>query len=184
MKLTCAQMDVLISFYIDDELSQTLKKQVEEHLKNCAICSAKYEIITSMISDMKNCCQTDNANNLGAVNTEVKTSAYQYQFFKNNLSAYIDNELNDEDNLKIKKLTINNKNARKELEENFSLRKIMSDSFKKCKSENKKDFSKHIIKHLELEEEAILGIHPALKLLILFTAIILTSSVLVLINLV
>ena len=36
MNLTCAQMDVLISFYIDDELSSVLKKQVEEHLKNCA----------------------------------------------------------------------------------------------------------------------------------------------------
>ena len=41
MKLTCAQMDVLISFYIENELSLALRKQVEEHLKNCANCSAK-----------------------------------------------------------------------------------------------------------------------------------------------
>ena len=182
MKLTCAQMDVLISFYIENELSLALRKQVEEHLKNCANCSAKYEIITSMISDMKSCCKTEGQKN-NSNQQETKPSAYQYQVFKNNLSAYIDNELNDEENLKIKKFFLNNKNARKELEDSFSLRKMMNDSFKKCKSDNKRDFSKHIIKQLELEEEAILGIHPALKLLILFTAVLLVSSILVLINL-
>ena len=182
MKLTCAQMDVLISFYIDNELSQALRKQVEEHLKSCATCSAKYEIITSMISDMKSCCKSEGQFN-GVNESERKPSAYQYQLFKNNLSAYVDNELNDEENLRIKKLTINNKKARKELEDSFSLRKIMKDSFKKCKSENKRDFSKYIIKQLELEEEAFLGIHPALKLLIVFTSVLLVSSILVLINL-
>ena len=182
MKLTCAQMDVLISFYIDNELSQALRKQVEEHLNNCATCSAKYEIITSMVSEMKSCCKKDNqATNPNE--QENKSSTYQYQLFKNNLSAYIDNELNSEENLRIKKITINNKSARKELENSFNLRRIMNDSFKKYKSENKRDFSKHIIKQLELEEEAFLGIHPALKLLILFTAVLLTSSILVLINL-
>ena len=31
MNLTCAQMDVLLSFYIEGELSSALKTQVEEH---------------------------------------------------------------------------------------------------------------------------------------------------------
>ena len=182
MKLTCAQMDVLISFYIDNELSQALRKQVEEHLSSCAICSAKYDIICSMVTDMKSCCKSDGVSNqyLGQKND---LGTYQYQLFKNNLSAYIDNELNNDENLKIKKITINNKKARKALEDSFSLRKMMNDSFKKCKTETKRDFSKHIIKQLELEEEAILGIHPALKLLILFTAVLLVSSILVLVGL-
>ena len=182
MKITCAQMEILITFYIDNELSQNLRKQVEEHLKKCTTCAAKYEIITSMISDMKSCCKTEGAKK-DSSDSQNNPSSYQYQLFKHNLSAYVDNELNDEENLKIKKLTINNKKARKELEESFGLRKIMNNSFKKCVLENKRDFSKHIIKQLELEEEAFLGIHPALKLLILFTAVILTSSILVLINL-
>ena len=44
MKLTCAQMDVLISFYIDGELSSSLKQQVEEHMQKCSTCRAKYDI--------------------------------------------------------------------------------------------------------------------------------------------
>ena len=55
MKLTCAQMDVLISFYIDGDLSNNLKSEVEEHLKNCSNCRAKFDIIKSMLSDLKNC---------------------------------------------------------------------------------------------------------------------------------
>ena len=67
------------------------------------------------------------ARQINSTNSQEKNpSAYQYQLFKNNLSAYIDNELNDDENLRIKKLTINNKNARKELEDSFNLRKIMN----------------------------------------------------------
>ena len=54
MKLTCAQMDVLISFYIDGGLSSSLKSQVDEHLKMCPTCRAKFDIIKSMITDLKN----------------------------------------------------------------------------------------------------------------------------------
>jgi anti-sigma factor RsiW len=176
-------MDVLISFYIDNELSQALRKQVEEHLKSCATCSAKYEIITSMISDMKSCCKTEGQKN-NSNQQETKPSAYQYQVFKNNLSAYIDNELNDEENLKIKKFFLNNKKARKELEDSFSLRKMMNDSFKKSKNVHRNDFSRNIMKILELEEEVSLGVHPAVKLIIGFmvTVFVLTAIVLMSLN--
>ena len=53
MELTCAQMDVLISFYIDGDLSKNLKSQVESHLKKCSCCRAKYDIIKTMILDLK-----------------------------------------------------------------------------------------------------------------------------------
>lgn len=182
MELTCAQMDVLISFYIDKELSEALRQQVEEHLKHCSACRAKYDIISSMIADIKGC-YVKEGESTQATSVQNKSSTHQYQFFKNNLSAYIDNELNNDDSLKVKKFTINNKKARKELEDNFNIRKLMNDSFKKCKTDAKRDFSKSIIKQLELEEEAISGIHPAVKLLITFMGIVFISTLLVLINL-
>lgn len=184
MQLTCTQMDVLISFYIEDELSKTLKNDVEEHLKKCASCRAKYDIIKSMISDLKNNfelkeeCTTQNSWNTSVNNSSNGTQ--QYQFFKTNLSSYLDNELSSEDNLKIKKFTINNKKARKELEDNYNIRKLMSNSFNKTKSDSKYDFSKNILKQLELDDESVLGIHPAIKLLIFFTisVLVITSFVL------
>lgn len=177
MKLTCSQMDVLISFYIDGGLSNSLKKDVESHLKNCSNCRAKFDIIKSMLSDLKNCFDLDDD-----VEEEFSTNinSNHYKFFKNNLSAYIDNELPSEENIKIKKFTISNSSARKDLEENYNLRRLMNNSLKKTKSESRQDFSKNILKQLELDEDNILGIHPAIKLLVVLTVMILlfTSFVL------
>ena len=179
MKLTCAQMDVLISFYLDGELSNSLKSQVEEHIKLCPNCRAKFEIIKSMLIDLKN--NVGIQNKPPVVQEKEKIQSQQYRIFKSNLSAYIDNELSEDENLKIKKYAINNKDARKDLENTYNIRRLMNDSLKKSKTESKRDFSKHVLRQLELEEEASLGIHPAIKLIILFTTsvLILTSIALI-----
>lgn len=185
MNLTCAQMDVLISFYIDDELSKALKNQVEKHLENCPTCRAKFDIIKSMINEMKTSFDYDE-DNLSQIpqNMSEKTTSQQYRVFKTNLSAYLDNELSNEENLKIKKFTINNPTARKELENNYNIRKLMNDSFKKSKIDSRQDFSRSVLKQLELEEETALGgIHPAIKLLIAFTISVLVLTALVLMSL-
>lgn len=185
MKLTCAQMDVLISFYIDGDLSKTLKNQVEEHLKSCPSCRAKYDIIKSMLSDMKNCFDREEEfiPNEARHDSANSATSQQYRVFKNNLSAYIDNELTEEDSIKIKKFTINNKKARKDLEDNYSIKKLMNDSFRKTKAEARHDFSRSVLKQLELEEEANLGFHPAIKLLIAFTISVLILTTIVLFSL-
>ena len=184
MKLTCTQMDVLISFYIDNELSKTLKNQVEEHLKYCSTCRAKYDIIKSMLSDLKNSFNNENETSFNNQNLEQQSvTSQQYRLFKNNLSAYIDNELPSEENIKIKKFTINNPQARKELQDNYTIRKLMDDSFKKSKADVRHDFSRSVLKQLELDEDVTLGIHPAIKILITFTLTVLILTSLVLMSL-
>ena len=182
MKITCSQMDVLISFYVEGELSPSLKSQVEEHMKNCKVCKAKYDIIKSMITDLKNVFDAETAEDALQA-TSGKVVSQQYHLFKDNLSAYLDNELTNDENIKIKKFTINNKIARKELEDSYNIRRLMNESFNKSKSDTRQDFSKNVIKQLELEEEAALGFHPAIKLLIMFTISVLVITSIVLINL-
>lgn len=183
MKLTCAQMDVLISFYIEGDLSPALKSQVEEHIKSCASCRAKYDIIKSMLSDLKNSfdISDESSSRDSYYNYNTKITSQQYRLFKDNLSAYIDNELPNDENIKIKKFAINNQKARQELEDSYNIRKLMNDSFRKVKAEARHDFSKNVLKQLELEEEATSGIHPAIKILVVFTitVLILTSIVLI-----
>ncbi len=182
MNLTCAQMDVLISFYIEGDLSPTLKTQVEEHMKSCATCRAKYDIIKTMLSDLKNSFDLDSE---GFEDKKYATgvSSHQYRLFQNNLSAYIDNELTNDENIKIKKFTINNSQARQELEDNYNIRKLMNDSFRKTKNEARQDFSKSVLRQLELEDEANLGFHPAIKLVIGFTVAVLVLTSIVLMSL-
>lgn len=170
MKLSCSQMDVLISFYIEGDLSSNLKKQVEEHLNGCSTCRAKFDIVKSMIDDLKNCfSELNNEFSDNEFHTKVTATSQQYQAFQNNLSAYIDNELTNEESLKLKKITINNKKARKELQENYNLRKLMNNSFLKTMSESKPDYSKSVIKQLELDEETALYLHPVIKTLLIIT---------------
>ena len=70
---------------------------------------------------------------------------------KTNLSAYIDNELNDLDNIKIKKIAISNPLARQDLENIYSFKKFLHSSFEKTKNEMKHDYSKSIISQIQHE---------------------------------
>ncbi|MCQ2753530.1 MAG: zf-HC2 domain-containing protein [bacterium] len=169
MKLTCAQMDVLITFYIEGDLSRTLKSEVENHLKTCSSCRAKYDIIKTMLFDIKSSLNDESIATSTCNKYGTKTTSQQYRVFKNDLSAYIDNELPQEENIKIKKLTINNAHARKELENSYNIRRLMNASFRKTKEENKLDFAKNILSQLDIEQEAsLLNIHPIIKWTMIF----------------
>ena len=181
MSLTCAQMDVLISFYIDGDLSNSLKSQVEEHIKLCPTCRAKFDIIKSMLLELKNNVKVEEKAPQNKNFADL--ASQQYRIFKSNLSAYVDNELSEDDSLKMKKFAINNKSARRDLENTYSLRRMMNESFKKSKTESKRDFSKHVLRQLELEDQVNLGVHPAIKLLIFFMVSVMTFTCLVLISL-
>lgn len=177
MEITCTQMDVLLSFYIEGDLSKGLKAKVEEHLKNCPTCRAKLEIISSLLKDLKESVENEQEEVLSS------TTNSQYRLFQNNLSAYVDNELPQEENIKIKKFTINNKKARKELENTYSIRKLMNDSFQKTKSESRQDFSKNVMKQLDLSNDANLGFHPLLKVAIAFVMTVLVLSAIIVFSL-
>lgn len=160
MEITCLQMDVLISFYIDGELSSALKAKVEEHLKECPVCRAKLNIISSLFTDVKkNLCPKEDEE---VYSTNIHSS-HQYQFFKKNLSAYVDNELPEEENVKIRKFAIGNKKARKELEDTYHIRKLMKESFRKSKSDTKPDFIKKVVKNTDDGEKNDLGFNPLIS---------------------
>lgn len=175
MEITCAQMDVLISFYIEGDLSNALKTKVEEHLQTCSACRSKYNIIKGMLDDLKS--GFDEKEEL------CPTTKSQYRIFQNNLSAYVDNELPAEENIKIKKYTINNKKARKELEDTYNIRRLMSESFSKSKSEAKKDFTRNVIKQLSPQDEYNLSFHPVLKLAFAFIMTVLVLAAIIVFSL-
>lgn len=179
MKLTCSQMDILVSFYLENELSPCLKKQFEEHLSSCKQCASKLDIIKELFSEMKSNAVSDFSETSG---DEYGTKVHE-NIFSTKLSEYIDNELPNSENIRIKKYTITNKQARKELEDSYNIRRLMSDSYKKTKAEAKQDYTRNILKRLELEEEAQAGFHPAIKLLIIFTVTVLIITTFVLISL-
>ena len=41
--VTCAQVMAELSNYLDDDVSNVLRKQIEEHIKGCHRCTAVYD---------------------------------------------------------------------------------------------------------------------------------------------
>lgn len=151
VNLTCTQVSALLSFYIDDKLSVQLKQFVEAHLAVCPTCKAKLEALKAMVQSLK-----EVHEKLAGIKAEKKEAPRENSTcdeLKLNLSAYVDNELSDEENIKVKKYIISNPKARMEVESLYNLRKVMQNSFEKAKNEVRGDYSRFILKRIDIQEE-------------------------------
>ena len=174
VNLTCTQVGALLSFYMEDKLSNQLKQFVESHLEICPACRAKYEALRTMVTSLK-----EGHKKIDEIRSEENSDCY-YDEFRLNLSAYVDNELSDEENIKVKKFIIANPKAREELERLYKLKKMMNSVFEKERNSVKVDFSKFILKRIDIQEE-VYGNDSFAKVIALFififTVFILTAFV-------
>lgn len=135
INLTCNQVSALMNFYMENRLNPELKNCMDMHLQKCPICRKRFFELENALS-LKKKRQNKNLNTM--FNRELIA----------NLSAYIDNELNSGDNIKIKKMTITNPQTRKKLETMYKFQKLLHSAYERTKSENKFDCSKNIISAL------------------------------------
>ena|SRR5574344_85620 len=147
-KLTCAQVGTLLTFYLDNNISPQLKAFIEAHFAVCPSCRAKFDALKSMIEDIRGANEELKKNEL--LNSKKQN---EYDLIQSDISAYIDNELDDDANIRVKKYIISNPKAREELEKMYNLRNIILNSFEKTKNEAKFDFSKNIMRKINLHEE-------------------------------
>lgn len=154
--LSCMQIDTLLSLYVNNKLNKTLARFVELHLENCPKCMAKYETLKKALNDLTlvqdniidlNIDLSDtNAENEVLLRKRTK-SLVQY------LSPYLDSELSDEEGLKVKKYIVSNLEAREILEKMYKLKKALHSCFENSKSKIKIDYSKFIIRQLNIADE-------------------------------
>lgn len=143
-ELTCEQVGAIITFYMEGKLSDTLQKAVKHHLDICPECRAKFDELKKMVERFSN-------KEFGSsIDDDIqnKFKKKQYAEFKSNLSAYIDNELDDRENIRIKKITISNPMARRDLEEMYAFKKLLHSSFEKTKNEIRHDFSRNVLNQM------------------------------------
>ena len=137
-ELTCNQVSALLNFYIEDKLNPRLKEYINLHLEKCPTCRKKIEELQNILKNYRQNSQSQKEKSKNLPNE-----------FYTNLSAYVDNELNLNENIKIKKMTISNPNARKELETMYKYKKILQSSYEKTKDDIKLDFSKQILNEIQ-----------------------------------
>lgn len=145
-ELNCNQVVTLLTFYIENKLDESLSICVREHLNSCEHCREKYlklkRILENFSAIKSKIAEEDEIKDIKEYDTE------QYRRFKANLSAYIDNELSDKDNIKIKKIAISNPLARKDLEEVYAFKQLLHSSFNKTKSDLKHDYAKRTLEKI------------------------------------
>ena len=142
-ELTCEQVSALLSFYVEDKLSDKLSKSIWEHLQNCPECMNKFNQLKNIYNKF-----------IDIQNQELENPyiTNQYKNFKSNLSAYIDNELSASESIKIKKFAISNPIARQDLENIYTFKKLIHSSFEKTKNDFKNDYCKNILSNIHNEK--------------------------------
>ena len=135
-KLSCYQVAALLSFYLEGKLNPTLKEYVERHLEICSKCQIKAGKLKSAMKEFS------------GSKAEETTENTDYETIKN-LSAYMDNELNNRESIKIKKMTISNQKVRKELENLYKFQKAIHSAYERTKNDSKFDYSKNILTKIQ-----------------------------------
>lgn len=143
--LNCAQVSALLCFYVEDKLTTNLKDMVTRHLAVCKKCKDRYDEMLELYRIKKN-------EVFDFVNSEK--SDYSFQMFEN-ISAYIDKELPDAENLKVKKAIVSNPKLRKSVDNLYYIEKYLQDSFEKTKSDSKCDYTKNIFRDIDFEDEIL-----------------------------
>ncbi len=146
VNLTCAQVSALLPFYIENKLSSHLQQFVASHLEHCPKCMVKYERLKKLMLNLKDEHEFKSAE-------EQEASSELSDELMMSLSAYVDNELDEIESIKVKKNIISNPKARKEFENLYALKNIMYRDFEREKSDIKSDFSKAIFRKANLRDE-------------------------------
>ncbi len=167
-ELNCNQVVTLLTFYIENKLDEKLSHCVREHLNKCKNCQEKYLKLKRILENFS---EIQSKINEEEIYDMKQYDTTQYATFKENLSAYVDNELSDNENIKIKKIAISNPLARKDLEEVYAFKQLLHSSFNKTKSNLKQDYAKKTLEkmYLNTQQEKF---NPFYKLVGIFFGII------------
>lgn len=145
MKITCNQFEGLLSFYLNNDLGENLKNMVEEHIRNCPDCRMKYDVLHTIIDDIKDAYkQFINGDDYIVKDDNEDNDTHSLS----ELSAYIDNELSDEHSVKLRKKIVAKPKLRQKIDKLYKIRKFMSSSFKEQKNKLKTDYSKNIVRDI------------------------------------
>ncbi len=152
MKINCSQFSELLTFYLNNELSEKLKGAFEEHLSDCPDCCLRFKMLRSFVDELRHVYDEISIEHDEVENNLVQTISDEEFDEKHNLelSAYVDKELNDEFSMKIRKAIIVKPQIRNKIEKLYKIQKYLQNSYKREQNRLKKDYSKIVLKELNM----------------------------------
>lgn len=116
-ELVCDEIDEKLSAYFDGELDITDYCSVEEHLKSCVQCNNKYnelDYLRNLIQSSVNSLDIDLWSKIYA--RLVQSGHIECKFVLENLSAFIDKELDEESARELQEHIVSCKNCKKDFD--------------------------------------------------------------------
>jgi len=139
--LNCNQVSALINFYIEGKLSPRLCEYIERHLDKCPHCKEKIRKLREILNKYRT-----------ASKIPQQVANVDYSMI-HKLSAYVDNELDNNENIKVKKMTISNPQARQELETLYKFKKAIHSAYERTKNNTKFDCTRDVMAKLQYGNE-------------------------------
>lgn len=140
---TCQNILNLLPLYTEGKTSDEVSMIIEEHLNSCPYCFEKYLALKDVSTRIK--IAFENMSNADFVTEQ--------HFVRDNISAFIDNELSSEDYMVFNQYTVNNEIVRKDLEDMMLFEENLQRSLEKNKQILEKDLSKSIVKKVKKDSQ-------------------------------
>lgn len=146
--LTCKKAASLLSIYIDGKLSGELKEKLELHLMKCPACFEKYKQMKNILENLK-ISYEKMIRDFDEIESTRIFNIREYEKFKNNISAYLDNELSSEESLDFRKFLFKSKAAREELNSYYDIQNSMKEAFQEQMNGIHINVSRNVINRLK-----------------------------------
>ena len=127
----CKTVNFLLPLYIENRVNQDEKYQIEKHLSQCKKCFEKYLML-----------KTKHEEDIMKKNDEK-------DFFKNNLVAYVDDELNKEEKANFVEIITSNEHLRRELGEMIDFERKLKQSINHNRRTVNVDLSDRVMQRLK-----------------------------------
>lgn len=103
--LTCERVMILLPLYLEGKTSEIENFEIEKHLTECPECMQKYSALQALSQKIKTAFDS----------VENQHFEKEKKYFKENLCAYLDNELSNEDYCLMTQIILENEDAKTEI---------------------------------------------------------------------
>ena len=143
----CKKIISLLSLYVDNKVTYHERMFVEEHLAFCPECYQKYMYLKQLIYSLKDSYRKVMEMAVSRQKNET-FSIREHEKFLENLSPYIDNELQQPESYEFRKYLMKSKTAQKELKNTYIVQKHLKYAYNNICKKTPQEISCNVIKQL------------------------------------
>lgn len=137
--LTCERVMILLPLYLEGKTSEIENFEIEKHLTECPDCMKKYSTLQSLSQKIKTAFDS----------VENQHFEKEKKYFKENLCAYLDNELSNEDYCLMTQIILENEDAKNEISQMSEFDKHFQAALEENLQFFEQNFCPEVIQHVK-----------------------------------